>query len=194
MARVLTKEDEVLRPHLIEYDRDNPSPMLSEPFLRYVNSIQSGFSKQELDWLNEYEFFIFNTFDGYWTERAIPGIRTEKFIETQYVMRFSNLDYRSMMNEFLKYIPAGFPEDLTDHCFMPNYRLTLANGNKFYPICYNNDLAGWRRQLVESAKLHHTMTGLFENGKFLLSDGQRINFSDLSVASLEGREPYPPDW
>ena len=193
MARVLTKEDKILRPHLVEYDRENPSSKLSEPFLQYVNSIQNGFSNQELEWLNEYEFFIFNTFDGYWTERAVPGIRTEK-IETRYVRRYNSYSYRSMMNKFLEYVPPGLPEDFTDHCYMPNYRLTLANGDKFYPICYHNDFVGWRRQLAESAKLHGTMTGLFESGKFVLSNGQRINFSDISVASLEGREPYPADW
>lgn len=194
MVRILTQEDEILRPHLVEYDRDNPSPRLSEPFLRYVRSVQSGFSKQELDWLNEYEFFIFNTFDGYWTERAVPGLRAKKDIETHYVRRYSSADYRSMMNEFLEYIPSGFPKNLTNYCYMPNYRLTLTNGDKFYPICCRNDLAGWRIQIVESAKLHCTTTGQFESGKFVLSNGQRINFSDLTVASLAGREPYPSDW
>ena len=85
MARVLTKEDELLRPHLIEFDREHPSPKLSEPFLDYVNSIQADFSAEELEWLNNYEFFIFNTFDGTWTERAVPGIRRVKRIETQYL-------------------------------------------------------------------------------------------------------------
>ena len=165
MARVLTKEDEVRRPHLVEYDRDNPSPRLSEPFLHYVRSIQIGFSKRELEWLNEYEFFIFNTFDGSWTERAIPGIRPKKRIETQYVKRHSSESYRSMMNDFLEYVPPGLPEDLTDYCYMPNYRLTLVNGEKFYPICYHNDFVGWRRQIIESAKLHRTMTGLFRERK-----------------------------
>ena len=194
MGRILTKEQEVRLPHLIEYDRDNPSPKLPEHFIRYVASAQAGLSPGEIDWLNEFEYFIFNTFNGCWTEHAVPGLREESGVEVRYVRRYNSDDYRSMMNEFLDHIPSGLPSDLTEYGHMPVFRLTLPNGDKFYPICYHNDLAGWRQQLAESAKLHGTLTGRFVNGKFLLSDGQTFNFSDLAVASVIMGDPYPSDW
>ena len=194
MGRILTKEQEIRLPHLIEYDRDNPSPKLSEAFLSYVRSIQTGLSQSELDWLNEFEYFIFNTFNGSWTEHAVPGLRPKRLSEFQYVRRYNSDDYRSMMNEFLDHIPSGLPSDLTEYGHMPVFRLTLPNGDKFYPIRYHNNIAGWRQQLAESAKLHGTLTGRFVNGKFLLSDGQTFNFSDLAVASVIMWDPYPPDW
>lgn len=195
MGRILTEEDEVRRPHLIEYDRNNPSPKFSDELIQLIETIQDGFSESELALIRDYEYFIFNIyFPNELICRQIPGIRPNKNFEVVYIMRFNNDDYRSMMNRFLEHIPADAPSDLTAHCNMPGERLTIPDGSKFYPINYHYDLAAWRRQISESAKLHNTKTGRFENGKFVLSDGQTINFSDLVITGLTGQVPYPADW
>ena len=99
-----------------------------------------------------------------------------------------------MMNKFLDYSPEGFPKNQFDQCNMPVYRLALDDGRKFYPIQYHGDLVAWRQYMRESAKLHGALTASFQNGKFVLSDGRRINLLDIVINSLRVSEPYPPDW
>ena len=195
MGRILTEQDKVLRPHLIEYDRNDPSPHFTSAHIRYIETRQDGFSESELAWIRDYEYFIFNL---YYTKglvaRVIPGLRSYPGAETQYVMRYNTMNYQSMMDDFLSYKSPDLPEGLSDYCNMPGCRFTTLDKAHFYPINYHEDLPGWRKLISESAKLHDTLTGQLEGGKFVLSDGRRVSFSDLTVASLTGQVPYPPDW
>ena len=189
-----TEEDKKRRPHLIEYDRESPSPLFSAEMIAWINSIQDGFSTAELAWLHENEYFILNTIVGDLIGHVVPGLRPQPSTETEYVRRYNSADCKAMMDEFLSYVPPGLTKEFLDYCNRPRYRVTMANGDRFYPVEYHNDLAAWRRQVSESAKLRGTITGRFEHGKFVLSNGQKINFSDLTVARLFDYESYPSDW
>ena len=193
MVRILSEEDAIRRPHLVEYDRQNPSPHFTLRQIQYIESLPNGLSDRDLVKLEEVEWFILNRNIGYLTSSAVPGLRIHPGIEVRYVKRFSANAYWDMINGFLAYVPSDFPRDQIGRCNLPGYRLTSPDGAQFYPIEFNGDLPAWRKRLNESAKAHGTQIGHFENGKFVLFDGQRIELADMTVKRV-GQEPYPPDF
>ena len=194
MRRILSREDEEHRPHLIEYDRSSPSEKIPKRFVDYAESIQDGFSDAELAWLHDYEYFIFNTYLNGFITNAIPGLRPQKGVETQYVKRYGSGTYKNMMDQFLNHRPSSFPIEQVGMCNMPGCRMTLADGGKFYPVNYHGDIAEWRKLFSDSAVFHGTVTARFRNGKFVLSDGRKINLGDIVVSSLRSVDTYPRDW
>jgi hypothetical protein len=60
-------------------------------------------------------------------------------------------------------------------------------------MVFHGNLDEWRKRLLHSAMVHHTLLGDFQHGKFLLSDGRRFDFSAIVVDRVKNRT-YPKDW
>ncbi len=193
MVRVLSEEDAVRRPHLVEYDRRNPSPHFTPEQIKYINSLPNELSDRDRAKLDEIEYFILNRNHGHLLSVAIPGLRVHPAIEVRYVKRFNAEPYWKMINEFLKHVPTDFPRDQVGRCNLPAFRLTLPDGAQFYPIEFNGDLPAWRKRLDETAKVYRTTIGHWQDGKFSVSDGNVLEFADMDVKWLKSVE-YPPDF
>ena len=76
---------------------------------------------------------------------------------------------------------------------MPGLRVTLPNGDKFYPILYHGDIEKWPRVLDETAAFFKTELGQFDHGKFVVSNGDVYPFSSIGIDELE-IVPPPKDW
>ncbi len=98
-----------------------------------------------------------------------------------------------MMDRFWGYVPDGFPQERVDRCRMPAVRVTIPDGDRYYPFVFRYDLDQWRSRLLGAADLHHTLIGEFDRGEFVLSSGQKFSFAALELDRLKSRD-YPEDW
>lgn len=178
---------------LVPYDPKSPDPCITPEAIRYINSRQSGLTDRDIAKLDEIEWFTFHRQLKHLVQFAIPGLRPSKSSEVRYVKRYNAQKYSIMIDKFLDYMPSDFPEGQADRCVLPAYRLTSPDGNRFYPIDYNGDLPAWRKRLLDNADHFDTTIGYFDHGRFVISDGQEIEFADLGVASYAD-EGVPPDF
>ena len=98
------------------------------------------------------------------------------------------------MNTFLAHIPPDFPIEWDGYCNMPVYRLTLINGDQFYPVNFHGNLAAWRKRMSDSAHIlwHEDRT---VPARQIRPVGRAKDQSlILGIASLFAKDPYPPDW
>ena len=193
MKKVMSEEKKARRPDLIEYDRSNVSPHFTTEMIQFRESRQQGLSARDHAKLDEIEFFILNLNSGGFVSCAVPGLRANPLTEVRYLKRFNKERIEIMMSKFMGYVPHDFPSDQIDRCYFKAFRLKTPDGGKFYPITYNGNLPAWRKRLDDNAAFFKTLIGRFENGKFVLSDGQRIEFADMEVEWV-GDEALPRDF
>lgn len=186
-------EDNPYRRLLVPYDPKNPDPCITLESIRYIESRQPGLTDRDIAKLDDIEWFTFHRHTKRLVEFAIPGLRPSRYTETRYIKRYSARKYWLMINEFLAHMPPDFPENQADRCLLPAYRLTPPGGDHFYPIEYNGDLQLWRKRISDNAAHFGTTVGYFDHGRFVVSDGQEIEFADMDVASY-AEEGIPPDF
>lgn len=185
--------------HLIDYDPIDPSPEFTQEQIKFIESVRAHISGEDLAALRRFEWFQLNLNWKQFGEPpllgygAVPGLRDGPGVGTLYVRRFSSDRHAKMMDSFLDYIPEGFPEGDVRRCHMPGYRLETPNTDVYYPIVFNGNITEWRRRLTESSKIHHTVLGEFDNGKFVLPDGKKFSFGALKLDRLKSKV-YPKDW
>ncbi len=179
--------------NFVEYDHLDPSPHFTKQQIDYIESIRDDFNAEDLARIRDIEWFMLNLNVEGMAEGVIPGLRTKPGIGCLYIRRYSTEKYTKMIDAFLDYIPKDFPKEHVLKCYMPSYRVTLPTGDQFYPIVFHGDLNAWRKRLEESAYVHHTLTGHFDHGKFVVSDGRRFDFSAIKVDKVKS-EPIPKAW
>ena len=185
------------KPHIVEFDPDAPASVFTREQIDYVNSIAEYLSPSQVEGVRRLEHLIFNRNVNACAWFFVPGLRGDtNFDGTDegivYVKRFSSARYAKMMDLFLDHEPSDFPKEGSGGN-MPGYRVTLPNGDRFYPIAFFGDLVAWRKRLRESADLHGTELAHFDRGTFVVSDGQRFAFADLRIEALETRRT-PSSW
>lgn len=193
MRKVLNEEDAITRPFLVEYDREIPAPEFTPDLIRYIESRQNGLSARDMAKLEGIEWFVYNKYFNVMLTFDVPGIRESDVEKAAYIKRFSDEPYLALIKRFMNYVPSDFPEDQIGRFNQPSYRLTLANGDQFYPINYNGNFAAWRKRLDDNAKHFDTSIGVFAGGKFVISDGRVVEVVDMDILKL-GSGGYPDDF
>jgi hypothetical protein len=178
---------------LVEYDPQNPDPCFTPECIAYIEARQSGLTRRDIAKLDEIEWFTCHRHTRTMNQVAIPGLRPGGRWDTCYVKRFNTDPYLLMLNEFLAYIPDGFPEEQADRWIIEGYRLTSGNGEQFYPIDYNGNLVAWRKRMLDNAEHFGTLIARFDHGRFVVSDGRETEFADMSVAIANGKD-IPDDF
>ena len=181
MKKVMSEEKKAQRPDLIEYDRNNVSPYFTLDLIRYVEGRQTGLTERDHAKLDEIEWFILSLYTGRLTSLAIPGLRVYPRTEHCYIKRFNQNPYRSMKKEFMDYVPPDCPSNQIGGYHGEALRLTSPDGEHFYPIYYHGNLSAWRKRLDDTATFFKTLTGRFQHGRFVVSDGRQIEFADMDV-------------
>ena len=193
MKRNIVRADHPYRHLLVEYDPDNVDPCFPPDVIRYIESRQAGLTPRDIAKLDEIEWFVFHRQLKTFTSFAVPGLRELKLLEVRYFKRYNKNKYRKMINDFVAYVPPDFPSDQVDRRLLVACRLTSPDGSQFYPIQYNGDFVAWRKRMMDNAAHFGTMIGYFDHGRFVVSDGQEIEFADMDVLALEGKH-IPPDF
>jgi hypothetical protein len=182
-----------LPPHFVVYDYLNPSHFFTQDEIKVIESIRDYFSEEDLEVIRNIESSIFNKNTGLVNNSFIPGLRQDPPRGYLYVRRFSKDKFGKMMDLFLDYVPSDFPVEDRYRCNMPGFRVTVPNGDRYYPFAFHGNLEQWRKRLKESADFHHTLLGQFDHGKFVLSDGESFNFSAIKVERVWTRD-FPKSW
>jgi hypothetical protein len=186
------KDEPPLPANFVVYDYLNPSPYFSQDKIDFIESIRADFSAGDLIIIRGIESFIFNKNTGIVSDTSIPGLRKDLPSDYIYVKRFSTDRFQKMMDEFLSFVPPDFPTEDLYKCHMPGCRVIAPNGDRYYPFAFHGNLEQWRKRLEASADFHQTLLGQFDHGKFVLSDGQRFDFSALKVENAE--KDFPKSW
>lgn len=193
MKRNVIRADHPYRHLLVEYDPDNVDPCFPPDLVQYIESRQVGLTPRDIAKLDEIEWFTYHRQIKNSNSFSIPGLRERKNLEVRYVKRYNKKNYLKMINDFMAYLPPDFPRDQAERCLLPGCRLTSPDGSKFYPVEYIGDFASWRKRMMDNAEKFGTKIGCFARGRFVVSDGQEIEFADMDVLALEGRH-IPPDF
>ena len=185
-------KDQPLAPHFVVYDYSNPSPLFTYEQVQRIESIRKDFNEEDLTRIRKIEKWILNTNTGWLNSPAITGLRPKSTNGHRYLKRFSADRYADMIDTFLDQVHYGVPATSLP-CHMPGLRVTLPNGDKFYPILFHDDLEKWARVLDEAAALFKTELGQFDHGKFVVSNGEVYPFSSICIDKLE-KVPPANDW
>ena len=185
-------KDTPLAPHFVFYDYTNPSPAFTEKDVSYIEMPSEYLGDEDLARVRGIEDWVLNTNTGWLNSPAIPGLRPRSTNGHRYVRRYSDDSYERMMDTFLehiepKFLPRGLP------CNMPGFRVTVPNGDRYYPIMFHDDLEKWVRVLDEAAAFFQTDLAQFDRGKFVVSGGVIHPFSSVEIEPLE-EVPPPKDW
>ena len=178
----------------IAYDYDNPSHPFTPEQIAYIESIREFLSDSEIAQARRIETFSYNTFFGNPNEIGIAGLRPQDRTYCMYLRRFDERPYGRLVDEFLDAVYEDFSEDNIDRVNMPGYRVTTPDGDRYYAFVFNGDLQAWIDRLVAVAGQHGTLMAWFDRGKFCLTDGRQLPFSDLLIEKLEGGKPLPKGW
>lgn len=179
---------------LIDYDYERPGPPFKPDQIAYIESIREFLSEDELAQARRIETFRYNTFFGGPGELGIAGLRPGDLTYCMYLRRWDERPYDRLVDEFLDAVYEDFPEDNIDRVHMPGYRVTTPDGGRHYAFVFNGDLQAWVDRLIAVALRHATSMAWFERGRFCLTDGRRLPFSDLRIDKLEGGKPLPKSW
>ncbi len=178
--------------NFIVYDHGNPSPYFPPEKVAYIESINNDFSEEELQQIRAMERFAFNLNTEGVGGDEIPGIRNKQTEAHVYFKRFSDDPWKVLVQTFMDSIPDGFEDK--GRCLMPMCRATLPNGDRYYPMTVLGNLGEWQRRLLQAAADCGTKLGWFDKGKFVVSDGQIVGFSDLRWDRLLRGQRSLRDW
>ena len=179
--------------YLIEYDHNKPSKLFTKQQIEFIESITSDFSIEEMAKIRKLEWFRLNLNRGVLGCGVVPGLRPERATGCLYFKRFSKKDAESMAKDLVQNIPTDFPERSRDNWVLQPYRVITANKDRYYPLEFHNDIEQWRERLQKNAGIKQTLLAYFDQGKFMISNGEKIPFSQLLVEVAE-HIAYPEDW
>ena len=165
----------------IAYDYDNPSPPFTPDQIAYIESIRDFLSDGELAQARRIETFSYNTFFGTPNESGIAGLRPREKTYCMYLRRFDKRPYGRLVDEFLDAVYEDFPEDNINRVNMPGYRVTTPDGDRYYAFVFNGDFQEWINRMVAVGVQHATLMAWFDRGKFCLTDGRQLSFSELLI-------------
>lgn len=178
----------------IPYDYDNPSPPFTPEQIAYIESIREFLSADELAKARRIEKFSYSTLFGDLNEIGITGLRPHKKTYCMYLRRFDGRTYDRLVEDFLDEIYEDFPEENIHRVVMPGYRVTTPEGDRYYAFMFNGNFQAWIDRMTVVAVKHGTLMAWFDRGKFCLTDGRDLPFSDLQIEKLEGGKPVVEGW
>ena len=178
--------------NFVVYDHDNPSPYFPPEKVAYIESFKANFSDEEVRQIRAMERFALNLNTGGVGGDEIPGIRQKPTEMHVYFKRFSDASWR----EEVKMLMASIPDSFEDkgRCLIDMSRATLPNGDRYYPMTLLGNHEEWKRHLQQTVIDCRTKLARFEKGKFVVSDGQVISFSDLSWDRLIRGQRLKKNW
>ena len=179
---------------LIDYDYDNPSFPFTPEQIAYIESIREFLSDSELAQARRIETFRYNTFFGNPNESGIPGLRPRERTYCMYLRRFDERPYGRLVDEFLDAVYEDFSKENINHVMMPGFRVTTPDRDRYYAFVFNSDFQAWINRMIAVATQLGTLMAWFDRGKFRLTDGRQLAFSDLVIEQLEGGKPLPKGW
>ena len=176
----------------IVYNHADPSPDFTPEKILYIESFKSDFLDEEVKQIRSMERFALNLNTGGVGGDEIPGIRKKPTEMYVYFKRFSGASWRSNVKTLMDSIPDNFGDK--GRCLIPMCRATLPNGDRFYPMTLLGDHDEWRRQIRQAATQCNTNLAAFEKGRFVVSDGRVLSFSELKWDRLLHGQPIPEEW
>lgn len=179
---------------LIKYDYDNPSHPFTSEQIAYIDSIREFLSEDELAQARRLETFHYNTFFGTPNEIGIAGLRPSERTYCLYLRRYDSKSYGDLVDEFILTVYERRPIEKPGGINTPGYRVTTPDGDRYYAFECNGNLQGWIDRMIEVAAQFGTLMAWFDRGKFCLTDGRRLPFSDLRIEQLEGGKLWPEGW
>ena len=181
--------------HYVEYSREDPHPKFTGPQLDYIRSIDGILTPQELDTVSSAESFRVRLEDGEVSCREVPGLRPRYGNTVVYIQRYSDERFAKFMEKVMDQIagepqgPKMFPR------FISPVRVTIQGVGTFYPISYGVGAVQWREKVRRKMAEVGALTGEFENGRFVLSDGGVFPVAAMQIErSRYAGRGYAPDW
>ena len=181
--------------HYVDYAREDPHPKFTAFQLGYIRSIDDILTPQEVHAVSEVESFRIRLEDGDVMCREVPGLRPQRGDIEVWVQRTSGERFAKFMEKVMDHIEAEPCGPKWFLRFITPFRILIDGVGTFYPL---NCGAGAversdrvRRRMAEVGAL----TGEFENGKFVLSDGRVFPVAAVQIERSRYSGPgYAPDW
>lgn len=181
--------------HYVEYSREDPHSKFTGLQLEYIRSIDDILTPQEVDAVSKAESFRVRLEDGEVRCREVPGLRPRYGNTVVYVQRYSNERFARFMEKVMDQI-AGEPQGPKMFLrFISPVRVMIPDIGIFYPISYGVGAVQWRDKVRRKMAKVGALTGEFENGKFVLSDGSAFPVAAIQIERSRYSGPgYAPDW
>ncbi len=112
--------------------------------LAYIESVHAFLDESDLRKVRAFEVFRPNIHFETVTAVEIPGLRSDPHSAVVYIKRFGTGPYIELANQFLDRL---FDETVVLEIWkfvMRPYRITLPNGDQYYPFTVGVDPAIWR--------------------------------------------------
>lgn len=181
--------------HYVKYVREDPHPKFTAFQLGFIRSIDEFLTPQEVDAVSEVESFEIRLEDGDVICSEVPGLRPQRGDFEVWVQRTSGERFAKFMEKVMDHIEAHPCGPKWFLRFITPFRILIKGIGTFYPLnCGPGDIERRdrvRRRMAEVGAL----TGEFENGKFVLSDGRVFPVAAMRIErSLYAGRGYAPDW
>lgn len=168
-------------PRVVRYRYPERSPVFSPQQLAYIESIQSFMDEADLREVRAFESFTLNLDLETLVAVEIPGLRPSPNDAVVYVRRFGADPYMQMAHRFLDLVLDGsLGREVRKHVMRP-FRVTLPNGDRYYPFTVGVDPAAWRCRFRDAAEALGAPSAEFDRGRFVVSTGQVYAFSLLAI-------------
>ena len=181
--------------HYVEYLRECPHRKFTAPQIGYIRSIDGLLSPEEVDAVSRVESFKIRLEDGEVRCHEVPGLRPTYGNTVVYLQRYSEGPFAEFMEQVMDHI-AGTPQGPEMFLrFIDPIRILIDHVGTFYPISYGVGAMQWRDKVWRKIAEVGALTGEFENGKFVLSDGRTYSVASLHIERSNHSGPgYARDW
>lgn len=194
MPDKLSSDYQEVPPTAYPYNYDRLLPPFTAENTAAVESIKEFLSDSELDRARRLESVYFSPIFQTIVGTFIPGLRRYDTSFCLYLLRFNDMRYEDLVAEFLDAVYTGCPKEDLGGGHWGWFRVTIPNGDRYYPFDFHGNLQVWSDRLITVALEKGAAMGWFEKGKFCLTDGRQLAFGDLRIERLKGGEPIPDDW
>lgn len=185
---------EFIPPGCTPYDYGDLTPPFTRENTRAVDSIRNFLSEDELIQARKLEIVYYSPIHQTVGGVVIPGIRTYNTSFCLYLKKYEEILTHDLLEKFIDAVCEGHPDLNPDTIHRDWFRVTVPNGDRYYPLQFHGDLDAWIDRMIAVATEKGTTMGWFDKGKFCLNDGSRMAFGDLKMVRLMGGEAYPDDW
>lgn len=179
----------------IEYVREAPHPKFTSLQIDYIRSIDRILTPEEVDNVSRVESFRLRPEDGDVRCREVPGLRPAYGNTVVYVQRYSAELFAEFMERVMDHI-AGEPQGPKMFLrFIDPVRILVPDVGIFYPLTYGVGALGWRDKVRRKMAQVGALTGEFDSGKFVLSDGRVFPVASMLIERSNNSGPgYAADW
>lgn len=181
--------------HYVDYVRESPHPKFTPFQIEYIRSIDDILTPQEVDAVYEAESFRIRLEDGEVRCREVPGLRPRYGNTVVWVQRYSDELFAEFMEKVMDHIAAHPCGPKWFLRFGIPFRILIEGTGTFYPLSYGEADTKSRDRVRGRMAEVGALTGEFENGKFVLSDGRIFPVAAMRIErALYAGRGYAPDW